>query len=215
MSNIASETGLTLETEHKLLPPALPADLPTLLSTGADANWKRRESEPFPNFRRAAKHVRFHLMKRRPVNLPRSIGDQWVHFFPNEQRGKWTNDSLGFVVDMFPQIVESYVNPAVEEASRRGQDVGKVMKNEPTAKYWYPTLSLNLDVKKLLPEEGVDWLFTRVRARAIRNGRFDLDVEVRDADDDLVALSTHCALIMGTERNISGRSKNGSKESKI
>lgn len=114
---------------------------------------------------------------------------------------------------MFPQIVESYVNPILEETAASGGDVAEVLKtNEPLAKFWYPTVCLNLDVKKLIPEEGVDWLFLRVRSRQIKNGRLDLDVEVWDADDDLVALSTHTTLIMGTERNTGGsRSKAKSK----
>jgi hypothetical protein len=35
-------------------------------------------------------------------------------------------------------------------------------KKTPVAKFWYPTLLLNIDVKKSLPEEGCDWLFVRV-----------------------------------------------------
>jgi len=141
-----------------------------------------------------------------------------VCFMPKTPRydgvtGRWTNDALGFLVDMFPQVVESYVNPFVEEAAL-GQYSPSELKeflksNEPRAKFWYPTLALNLDVKKLLPEEGVEWLFVRVRAKAIKNGRFDLDIEVWDEGGELVASSIHASLIMDASRNITRKNGNG------
>jgi hypothetical protein len=217
MSNLAQEQGLSLDTQHKLYPPSLPVNLKALYENGEDENWLARSKDPFPNFRRAAQHVQFHLMRpsRRPSDRPKSIADQWTRFTPYKKPGRWTNESLGFVCDMFPQIVESYVNPILEETAASGGDVAEVIsKNEPLAKFWYPTVCLNLDVKKLLPEEGVDWLYLRVRARQIKNGRLDLDVEVWDADNDLVALSTHTTLIMGTERNTGG-SRSKKKENKL
>ena len=132
--------------------------------------------------------------------------------------GRWTNDSFGFLVDMFPQIVEQYINPVAEEAAITETDPEKlkdaVKSNQPKAKYWYPTMTLNLDVKKLLPEEGVEWLFTRTKAKSIRNGRFDLDIEVWDAQGELVAISTHSSLIVDTSRNTTRSGKKG-KDSKI
>lgn len=217
MSNLAQEEGLSLDTRHQLYPPPLPVNLRSLDENGEDENWMARSEDPFPNFRRAGQHVRFVVMRptRRPSDRPKSIGDQWIRFTPYKKAGRWTNESLGFLCDMFPQIVESYVNPVLEETAAAGGDVAEVLKKqEPTAKYWYPTLCLNIDVKKLLPEEGVDWLFLRVRAKQIKNGRLDLEVEVRDAGNDLVALSTHTGLILGTERNTGG-SRGSKKDSKL
>jgi len=65
-------------------------------------------------------------------------------------------------------------------------------------------------VKKLLPQEGVEWLFVRVKAKVIRNGRFDLDVEVWDEKGELVANSVHASLVMDASRNITR--KNGNDE---
>ena len=64
---------------------------------------------------------------------------------------------------------------------------------------------LNIDFKKPLPEEGVSWLFSRVRAKKIENGRMDLEVEIRNEGGEVVALSQHVALILGAERNMRGR----------
>ena len=72
---------------------------------------------------------------------------------------------------------------------------------------WYPTLLLNLDVKKALPAEGVKWLFSRVQAKQIKNGRYDLEVILMDAEGDLVALSHHVVFAVSAERNTAGRKK--------
>lgn len=43
-------------------------------------------------------------------------------------------------------------------------DVATKSKKQETrpARFWYPTLLLNVDVKKTLPKDGCDWLFVRV-----------------------------------------------------
>ena len=64
---------------------------------------------------------------------------------------------------------------------------------------------LNIEFKKALPEVGVEWLFSRVRTKKIEKERMDLEVEIRDEGGKVVALNQHVALILGTERNMSGR----------
>ena len=151
---------------------------------------------------------------RRPADRSRSILDQWVRFAPGGKAGKWTNDGLGFVVDMFPQIVESYVNAERGETDLQESPLNH--KGEPRPKFWYPTLALNLDVKKLLPPEGADWLFVRVQAYVIKNGRLDLNIVVQDAEGDVVAQSSHCSLVMDAGRNTANSRKNDkSRESKL
>jgi hypothetical protein len=231
MSNISTETGLSLDTSYSLHPPPLPVDLQTLRATGNDTHYTLRHGEPFPHFRRAALNAQLYLLKptSRPKDRPKSIGDQWIRLSPqkNGQRtqGAWTNDALGFLVDLFPQIIEQYINPVAEEAAVVVKDMEKlrtiVKSSEPPARYWYPTLSLNLDVKKLLPDEGVDMLFVRVRAKVIKNGRNDLDIEVWDEGGEMVACSTHASLVMDASRNMTrngignGEQKYGKGGSKL
>jgi acyl-CoA thioesterase FadM len=71
--------------------------------------------------------------------------------------------------------------------------------------FWYPTVLLNLDIKKALPAEGVEWLFVRVATKQIKNGRMDLEVVVFDEGGEIVALSHHVALAVGSERNLANR----------
>ena len=66
--------------------------------------------------------------------------------------------------------------------------------------YWYPTLSMTLEVKKLLPGEGLKWLFVRAQAKEIKNGRMDAEVFIFDADLELVALSHHVCLVVDNAR---------------
>lgn len=45
-----------------------------------------------------------------------------------------------------------------------------------------------------LPEEGVEWLARRLISRQIKDGPLDLNVQVRDFDGELLALSRHVAM---------------------
>lgn len=152
---------------------------------------------PFAAFRKASTNVQFYFPRK--VQLDRSIADEWMHFNNGE---RFTMESLGYVADTFPQIVEAYRgDPSVQPADGRAWP-----------KFWYPTLLLNLEIKKVLPPEGVEWLFVRVRAKQIKNGRMDLEVIILDAGGDLVALSQHVSLVVGAERNVAARGKGSSEE---
>jgi acyl-CoA thioesterase FadM len=78
------------------------------------------------------------------------------------------------------------------------------------ARFWYPTVLLNIDFKKPLPEEGVEWLFVRVDTKQIKNGWMDLEVVILDEGGDIVALSQHVGLAVDSSRNVAER-KTGSK----
>lgn len=123
-------------------------------------------------------------------------------------------ESLGYVADMFPQIVEAYREDEAEEAAS-GLSVTR-SNSTGLGHFWYPTLLLNLEIKKALPPEGVEWLFSRVRAKQIKNGRMDLEVLVFDTVGNMVALSHHVALIVGAERNLAKvGQKGGEGQSKL
>lgn len=94
------------------------------------------------------------------------------------------------------------------DASRKGGAAAKTAEAEKIKAYsglgtsmWFPTIVMNLEVKKALPEEGVEWLAVRATSKQIKDGRFDFDVTIRDVDGDLVALSHHSSMILSMERN--------------
>lgn len=217
VSNMGAEEGLSLQTGYKIYPEPLPVSL-SALSQDNDTNYIRRGRDVFADFRKAAQQLKMHLIRpaKRPAHFPKALIDQWILFKPQGEKGRFTNDSLGIVVDVFPQIVEQFVNQAAEEAAL-GRDWSSEEAKEFKKKYevnpafWYPTLYLNLEVKKLLPADGVDWLFVRIEAKSIKDGRFDLMIHVLDESGDLVALSTHSCLAVDASRNINRGPKKDTK----
>jgi hypothetical protein len=201
-SNLQTEQGLTLDTEFNvpksLYPTPPPADLERLGKEKDDGNWKLTEYTAFPKFRKASQHSAFYLPKKGQPH--KSIIDEWLRFKPHGMHMGWTNESLGYLVDMFPQVVEAWYPDGGNLPSKPGQAT-------PIARFWYPTLSLNLEFKKLLPEEGVTWLFQRVRAKKIENGRMDFEVTVGDGKGEVIAVAAHTSLVMEVSRNIGARGK--------
>ena len=183
------------------------------LAHGTDERWKEQEGMPFGEFRKASMNVRFFFP--REGQAVSHCADEWLTLRTTADDGRperFTNDSLGFVADMFPQLLEL---PAYAWGSK-GLQSGETATAEAEgkragAKYWYPTLLLNLDVKKLLPAGGVEFLFVRVRAKGLKNGRYDLEVVVLDDGGDVVALSHHVCLAVSAERNLAVRKRGEQK----
>ncbi|KAL8674678.1 MAG: hypothetical protein Q9168_000910 [Polycauliona sp. 1 TL-2023] len=194
-SNLHTEQGISLDTAWSLHPPPLPLVSTNALKEDNDPNWQRAHRPS--SFRKAAARTTWYLPRH--GQLGPAMADEWICLADG---GRFTQTSLGFVVDQFPQIVEAYPS---EQLAGKGGDREEAIR---TGK-WYPTVLLNLDVKKALPEQGVEWLFVRVRAKRIENGRMDLEVVVLDQAGELIAVSNHVVLIVSAERNLkrSGQSK--------
>jgi hypothetical protein len=192
-SNMHTESGVSFSTGYALSPAPPAVDL-ALLKQNRDAAWEMQQSTPFPSFRRASMKTLFYFPRggqRRPGSA-----DEWIRLESGE---RWTNASLGYVADMWPMPVEAFITA---EAARA--------QTPRTARFWYPTVLLNLDFKKALPEEGVEWLFVRAAAKQIKNGRMDIEVVILDEGGDIVALSHHVALAVSSARNLAERN-NGAK----
>jgi hypothetical protein len=179
-SNLDTETGFTFDTEHKLSPPVPTVDL-AKLEQDTDPTWRKQPEMPHAKFRKATQRVNFFFPRAGQSTL--STADEWLCWSDGTN---FTNTSIGFVADMFPQIIEKF----------RHKEQGP---------FWYPTLLLNLDVKKSLPPQGVKWLQIRVEMKKIKNGRMDLEVFVHDAEGDLVTLSHHVGFVMDASRNTAAR----------
>ena len=55
---------------------------------------------------------------------------------------------------------------------------------------------MTLEIKKLLPPQGVKWLFMRAQAKDIANGRMDAEVTILNEKLELVALSHHICFVI-------------------
>jgi hypothetical protein len=215
-SNLATEEGVSFSTAWKLQPAPAPADL-SKFDRDEDALWGERQRWPFSEFRKATLNVRSWFPRAgQPVA---GVIDEWLSLRNGEN---WTNESLGSVVDTFPQVVETYISGedpySIENENKdKKQEKGKNLagSKEGRVGFWYPTVLLNLDVKKALPEEGVKYLFVRLQAKQIKNGRFDLEIVVLDEGGDLVALSHHVCFAVSAARNLAKRRTVGAGETKL
>jgi Thioesterase-like superfamily len=193
---------VTFTTNYALNPAPPPVDF-SVLKQGKDENWTKVPEMPFSSFRRATRKTDLYFPRH--GQRKRSSADEWIRLANGE---KWTNASIGYVCDMWPMPVEAFLhdqNPYDVSTIESGKDKLK------SAKFWYPTLLLNLDVKKALPEEGVEWLFVRVDTKQIKNGRMDLEIVIMDEGGEIVALSHHVAFALGAERNTAKRKTGSSK----
>lgn len=197
-SKISSERGLTLSTGWELLPAPPPVDLQELPG-GKDPFWATEASRiqishlASLGFVRSVERAFQSYYPRVPGR--KGLEDAWIRLSSGE---RFTNVSLPLVADAKPYVVEGWrLFPGEGDehtAPFLRQDV-----------FWYPTLAMNLDIKKSLPEEGVEWLFLRTMARKIHNGRLDLQVMILDQEMDLVAVASHVNMILPAARNLANR----------
>ena len=206
-SNMHTESGLTLDTGFTLHPAPRPAFVDRLRQDN-DPHWQLQKDMPFADFRKASQKVKYFLPREGQHH--RSMADEWITFANGE---RFTDVSLGYVADTWPQLVESYVQDSTMSDSASESEVRT--KENGWAGFWYPTLLLNLDVKKALPVEGVEFLFVRVRAKAIKCGRLDLEVVILDEEGDIVALSHQVSLILDASRNMAARGSESDKRSQL
>ncbi|KUJ22400.1 uncharacterized protein LY89DRAFT_574754 [Mollisia scopiformis] len=190
--NISAEEGVSFDTTYSLDPAPLPVNL-SHLAKDQDENWARAREMPFASFRKATQKTMFHFPRER--QRKRSQADEWVRLVSGE---KWTDASIGYLADMWQNPYD--VKNMEKTAGEKGP-----------AKFWYPTLLLNLDIKKSLSEKPCEWLFVRVNSKRIQNGRMDLEVVIMDEEGDIIALSHHIAFALPAARNLAARRTGASK----
>ncbi|KAL4811543.1 thioesterase-like superfamily-domain-containing protein [Aspergillus unguis] len=206
VSPASAEEGVSSNTEWELHPAPAPGsqsdggvDLARLGREQADGTWVIQDA-PFKEFRKATTQVE--LFGPDPAKAKRKNGivDQWARLKPEGELTRWSNEGVVFLTDMFPMALDGFDSMAAgaEEASGR---------SGPTAQYWFPTVTLNIDLKKRLPEAGEEWLYSRVVTKEVRDGRTDLDVTILDQKGEVVALSTQVGLVVSASRNIGKRAR--------
>lgn len=207
--------GVSYETDYKLIPAVTPADV-LKLASGSASQWIQWT---FPwnagSFLKPYTHFRFYIPIKGPPHP--SLTDVWIT--PENKDDVFTTETLGLVADIWPRMVENYcpesewsttslVNRALRGAQISEIDTDFGYGRHPQA-YWYPTLSMTLEIKRLLPPGGVKWLFMRAQAKKIENGRMDTEVTILNQCSELVALSHHVCLVIdntdGPLKEMAGR----------
>lgn len=153
------------------------------------------------------------------------IVDQWSRLRtrgPKGGPGRWTNEAVAYLGDMFPVILrdlgtigEKTQLDQYQHHDRQTPGLNPHPKMEHNAAFWFPTVTLNIDFKKPLPPNGVEWIYSRITVKQIRNGRVDFNVVLLDVDGDVVATSTQVALVLSASRNIGRRSYNNGSKGKL
>ncbi|KAL5895017.1 hypothetical protein ACKVWC_000238 [Pyricularia oryzae] len=195
-TNIQSQAGLSLPTGFSLQPSPPPINFDRLLDKGTDGDWclKPPATPDKPGYRLGHLHnVECYVPVRGQPS--KSTLDAWFRLKSGES---FTNSSLAFMADVFGHVPEQY-------RAKPGQPPDNA--SFPSASFnWYPTLALNLEVKKSLTGTNAEFLQLRVSAKEIKNGRLDMEVLILDVDGDLVAVANHVTLIVSADRNLARRS---------
>ena len=207
----SAEVGISAPTGWRAHPVPVPGSLPggavdlkKLAQTGRDGAWTKLET-PFPEFRRASCQLELYGPGKGETQQQRTGSmaiDQWARFRPGgDENGRWTDAAVVYLLDMFPMALDGFdAVSATAVAKAEGAKVPEIK-----AKFWYPTVTLNIDMKKHLPAAGVEWLYSRIVTKVVRDGRTDLDVTVLDEKGEVVALSTQVGLVVSASRNLGTR----------
>ena len=187
VSDRVSETGISASSSQKpqlLPPPSLPLD--------SKSKWKKVEI-PYPDFRRAAGQTDFFLLEDGEGDD--FVVHQWARFKPGGKKGRWTSASVPYLIDLFP-ITLARMEVMANAAINKGDSTAK------SNPWWFPTLALHADFRKELPDEGVEWLYSKVALRTVESGRTIIDVTMMDEKGDLVAVAVQTGLVMAAARNM-------------
>lgn len=229
-----SNRGITLKTGWHLPNNSVPVDL-AKLGTDTDPNWVSYHCAFYPDgFRRGHSYAKSFIPRVQPTEI--SFVEQWVEpgwdslpqgsrpLTAGENKARWTNEMIPFVVDMTLPIQENFFPheegkslpvgsiaatlgyaARQQKAREEGRSDWRVLEDDGSkkfgAKILHVSLTISTEIKQRLPAEGVRWLYLRSECKRVLNGRMDLEVLVFDERMDLIAISHQTAvLIEGTSK---------------
>lgn len=214
-------TGMTVPTGYEASPAAGLPPLPDFAARkiqdhGVDDGWEVSvPPKSVSAIQRSLGNWHF-LVPRGDPTVPGMV-DIWMSRANGE---RITQSALPYVLDSFPFNLHTFLMdpelrklmeveaPQSHEQAGRSEDAHE---ERGRASLWFPTVVMNVEIKMALPAEGAEWLVMRMTSKQMKDGRFDLDVVVRDMDGELVALSHHVAMIVEIERNMAERRRSPTK----
>ncbi|KAI1467233.1 thioesterase family protein [Daldinia caldariorum] len=218
-TDLRNFSGISLPTGYEGTPAAALPPLPNfeeLKAKGKDDAWEESITPQPSKFVRSLRNWHFYLPRHGA--LTPGVLDMWIGLASGE---RITQRALPYVADSFPfnlhlflaapelrQLLESQQAPG-EKAETRAAREDLRKRDQQRGALWFPTVVMNLEMKTPLPEDGVDWLAVRITSKQIKDGRFDLDMLIRDAEGEIIALSHHVAMILSVQRNVGKRDFKG------
>jgi Thioesterase-like superfamily len=207
-TNLRTFSGMSMPTGYEVTPAAaLPAvsDFEALKINGTDEVWEESNlPKAYASLMPSLTNWRFYVPRKEPLSP--GVLDMWIRLASGEPI---TQGTLAYVVDSFPHNMHTFLAaPALRELLHAppewsgDSEVRDVRaRDQQRAELWFPTVVMNIEAKMALPDAGTEWLAVRVSSKQIKDGKFDLEVLVRDADGEVVALSHQVAMILSIVRN--------------
>lgn len=190
--NMSLETGITLRTGWQESYPPLSIDF-SALEKGKERNWKPFHVGMIDNVH-MLRNLEWYTPSK-PTVVP-GIYDVWLRF---ANREAFQQTHIPFVADQGPAMLIELFRPKTRDAPVTPGGMGF------DEKFWFPTLSFSIEMKKKLPPSGVTWLRMRAGTKMMKNGRNDCEILIFDVEGDLVALCNVVAMAMDVKRNMAGR----------
>lgn len=194
------DKGVSSDVGYEMSPKPIMANLDGL-AQGTDVRWVGFTFPGHPqSLLKASSHVKLFVPTEGPPR--RNITDVWLT--PSSLHTSFTTESLGYVADCWHRIPENTLpyatwnNASIVSAAYRkaeGLLADTEVGRDPSS-YWYPTLTMSLEIKKQLPPGGVQWLFVRAQVKEVKYGRMDAEVVIFDQGMGLVALSHQTCFVI-------------------
>lgn len=195
-------------TEGAALPPQ--PDFNRLKTKGGDDVWEEQTLPKGSEEWHSLRNWQFFVPRQGP--LTPGVMDVWIRLASGE---RIVQGALPYVFDSFPYntytfLVSPEFRKLVEPPKKKADDNAESKETRAEAEntranLWMPTLVMNIEAKTRLPEEGVEWLAMRVSSKQIKDGKFDLEINLRDEDRELISLGNQIAMIVSMEKNTKKR----------
>lgn len=213
-TNMSERKGVSVPTGYEASPAAaLPPliDTKAILETGVDEHWEEEPIATSPNMK-SQRRWRFCLPRGEPLSP--GLLDMWVSLRSGENI---TQNILPYLLDSGPLSYHAFiVAPSSPTSSSDSQattdDQPEARKSivrkspfEDRNSLWFPTIVMNMEVKKLLPKEGVQWVHVQVTSKQVKDGKSDMEFVVRDTSGEIIALSQHVSMIVSMKKNLKDR----------
>ncbi|KAF7538702.1 hypothetical protein G7054_g2740 [Neopestalotiopsis clavispora] len=207
-TNFDKVSGPSAPTAWKLSPPPKPVDFAKIQAQEPDDNWLATtvDGQVLPLTRRIL------CLNPREGFPTDGVCDAWNSFLGGERMDA---TYLTLMADLIPSLPDTllrngglydaraiFAQSAAAEAKNPGAPVllTNSLAQAARASVFNHTVTLDIEFKRRLPKEGIQWVFTRAEMRMLEGGRGDLDVTICDENLDILLLARQVLLVLDAKR---------------